>query len=296
MENNLRNLLVRGSLCPIVHTIMHTIMRTSVRTTINRRAHPLLLLFITLRPLLLLKVIQLLASSILLPQDIPLEPPRQRLRKLVIHVSPRRHAKDVVQLFERTLFRLGQPEEYHDEGEGVHACVKAECTSDAERAQLSRESQRDDGGPEVVGRDGPGHADLTMGKREDFCGVGKWHGALSGRVEGAVDVDEEGDEADVGVVGGADEVAEAGGEEGPAHVGEGEEEEAAAAKSVNCPLGRGSVSGEIEVCGVGDWENRVLGELTTAGQANRKLIIPKPKEAKSAPTLVAPAALKMVEE
>lgn len=50
----------------------------------------------------------------LLAEDIRLEPPRQVLADLVSHVSARRHGEDVVELFERTLLGLRQPQEAED--------------------------------------------------------------------------------------------------------------------------------------------------------------------------------------
>jgi hypothetical protein len=44
-------------------------------------------------------------------EDIRLEPPRQVLADLVFHVGACRHSEDVVELFERTLLSLGQPQE-----------------------------------------------------------------------------------------------------------------------------------------------------------------------------------------
>lgn len=44
-------------------------------------------------------------------EDVGLEPPRQVLVDLVAHVGARRDGKDVVELLERSLLGLGQPEE-----------------------------------------------------------------------------------------------------------------------------------------------------------------------------------------
>lgn len=130
-----------------------------------------------------------------------LEPPRQDSPDLVLHMRLRRNPKHIIQLLQRALFRLRQPKENHAESNDVHRSVKAESARHAEGAQLARESDGDDGGPEIVGGDGPGHADLAVGQREDFRGVGEGDGAFARRVEGVVDVDEEGYEAEMGARG-----------------------------------------------------------------------------------------------
>lgn len=57
-----------------------------------------------------------------------------------------------------------------------------------------------------------------MRQREDLGGVGEGHGALTGRVEGAEDVDEEGDETEMDVAGAGDQGAKTSGEERPGHL------------------------------------------------------------------------------
>ena len=96
----------------------------------------------------------------------------------------RRHGKDVVELLERALLRLGQPEEDHPEGGEVERGVEAKGTLGPKGAEHARQRQRQDRRPEVVGRDGPRHADFAVGEREDFGRVSEGDGAFAGGVEG----------------------------------------------------------------------------------------------------------------
>jgi len=168
-----------------------------MNTIINTSADSLGLITITLRPSLLLKVIQLLTSSILFPQNISLEPPRKSLRELIFGVCSGGYSKDVIQFFESSLFSLWQEQEDKKQGNDIHPSIKSECTLDAESSKLAREGDGDDGGPEIVCGDGPGHSYLTMGEGEDFCRVGEGDGSFTGRIECVVDVDEEGHEAEM---------------------------------------------------------------------------------------------------
>ena len=62
-----------------------------------------------------LKLIEGLKGETLLPENISLEPIRCSLRDLVLDVGASGHGKDVVQLFERPLFCLGDKTEDHAE-------------------------------------------------------------------------------------------------------------------------------------------------------------------------------------
>ncbi len=124
---------------------------------------------IALRPDLVLELVQLRTGSVLAEQDPAAEPPRQHLSQLVLGVGSGRDAEDVVELFEGALLGLVQEEEDHPEGDEVHGGVEAEGALHAEGFELAGEGDGDDRCPEVVGCYGPGHADFTMGEREDFC-------------------------------------------------------------------------------------------------------------------------------
>lgn len=94
-----------------------------------------------------------------------------------------------------------------------------------------------------------------MGEREDLGRVCKRNGSFAGRVKGAKDVHEQGDETEMGRSGAGDERAQAGGEKGPSHLGimlatqdpsvwrlwwtylgEGEQKQGASTKGVDGPL------------------------------------------------------------
>jgi len=146
---------------------------------------------ITLRPTILLKPIQLRTNLSLPLQNPAPNPPRQDLLKLIRRMRSSRHTKHIIQLLERSLLSLRQEKEDECTSHEIHRRVEAESALDAERLELSREGEGYDGGPEIVGRDGPGHAYFSVGQREDFSGVGERHGPFAGGVESVVDVDEE---------------------------------------------------------------------------------------------------------
>lgn len=108
------------------------------------------------------------------------------------------HGKDVVEFFESPLFRLGDEEEDHDQGDDIETGVKAEGTGWCECGEETREGDREDCGPEEAGCDGPAHTHFSVGEWEDFGGVSEWDGTLSWRVEGCEEVDEESDHAKMG--------------------------------------------------------------------------------------------------
>jgi hypothetical protein len=166
-------------------------------------------------------------------QDVPIEPVRQRRADLVAHVPTRRHGKDVIQLFERALLGLGHPQEYHHQRRHVEPSVEPEGARRSHGREHARERDGQHGRPAETGGHGPGHADLAVRQREDFGGVGEGHGAFARRVKGREEVDEQRDAGELfgGVVG--QQEAQAGREQGPGHVGEGEEEQRAAAVGVN---------------------------------------------------------------
>lgn len=129
--------------------------------------------------------------------------------------------------------RTWDPEKDHDEGNGVETGVEAKGTDGAGLGQQEWEADTQDGSPEQAGRDSETHADLTMRQREDLGRVSEGHGTLTGRVEGGEEIDEQGDQAGTSAVLLVDEGAETGGQQGPGHLGEGEEEEGAAAEGVD---------------------------------------------------------------
>lgn len=67
----------------------------------------------------------------------------------------RRESKDIIQLLERPLLRLGHEAENEKEGDEVHGGVEAESARCAEGAQLAGERQRDHGSPKIIGRHRP---------------------------------------------------------------------------------------------------------------------------------------------
>ena len=198
----------------------------------------------TVLVLRLRKVVQLRLLAILAEEDPAMDPEGQGLGDHVVGMRAGGNTEDVVQLLERALLGLRQEQEDEDQRDDVQRGVEAEGARGRHGQQHPRERQRQDRRPEVVRGHRPTHAHLAMGQREDLGGVGERHGAFTGRVEGAEQVDEQGDEAQV--CGGVfrDVEAEAGGEQRPEHLREGEEQEGAAAEGVDGPDRR---PGEDEV-------------------------------------------------
>ena len=110
-----------------------------------------------------IELVQRLQPGSLLEHHVALEPVRQRLGELIIHVRARRHGEDVIQLLERALLGLGHPEEDHDQRCHVQAGVEAESADGVKGAEKAREGDAEDGGPEEAGCHGPGHADFAVG-------------------------------------------------------------------------------------------------------------------------------------
>lgn len=90
-----------------------------------------------------------------------------------------RHSKDVIEFFEGPLFRLGDKEEDHAQGDDVEAGVEAEGASGCECGEESREGDRKDCGPEEAGCHGPAHSYLSVGEGENFGGVGEGDGTFA---------------------------------------------------------------------------------------------------------------------
>ena len=75
-----------------------------------------------------LKLIQHRLRQSLSSQNMLLDPVRRHGADLVVHMRARGDGEDVVEFLERALFRFGQPEEDHEEGERVEGGVEPECT------------------------------------------------------------------------------------------------------------------------------------------------------------------------
>lgn len=119
------------------------------------------------------------AGSILVLEDIALEPPRKNRTKLVFGVCARGNAEDLVQLLETLLLGLGHEAVDESQRHQVHGGVESESTSRGHGAEHAGEGQAEDGTPEVVCGDGPGHADFSVGEREDFGRVHEGDGTLT---------------------------------------------------------------------------------------------------------------------
>ena len=91
-----------------------------------------------------LKLVQHRLRQPLSSQDVLLDPIGSHRADLILHVRARRHGEDVVELLERALFGLGQPEEDHEEGEGVEGGVESECTYGKRRISTMRLTESKD--------------------------------------------------------------------------------------------------------------------------------------------------------
>lgn len=169
------------------------------------------------------EVVELWFDESLAAQHVLLEPIWRNLGDLVVLVRARGHGEDIVQFFEGSLFRLGEPQKDHDKGNRVQSGVESKRPLWRHGLEHSRECQGQYRGPEVVGRHCPRHAYLTVGQREDFCRIRKGHRAFSRRVEDVEEVDEQRDETQMSVTALWDPEAEPSCQKCPTHVGKGEE-------------------------------------------------------------------------
>jgi hypothetical protein len=67
------------------------------------------------------KLVQRFQVSILLKEDIALDPPGEDLENLVSHMLACRNSKDVIEFFKGTLLGLGNPDEDHDESYNIES-------------------------------------------------------------------------------------------------------------------------------------------------------------------------------
>ena len=88
---------------------------------------------------ILIKLVQWLERNALSPEHISLNEPRQPSVQLVSDETFPRHSKDVVQLFQRPLLRLWQPEEDHEKRRDVQSSVEAECAGWRKLRENTRE-------------------------------------------------------------------------------------------------------------------------------------------------------------
>lgn len=116
-----------------------------------------------------LHMVQLRAYSVLAPENISLEPPRQHLGELILGVRTGGHSEDVIQLFQGPLLRLWQEEEDQDQCQDIESGIEPKRALSSEPLEHVRESQGEHASPEVVRRDSPGHADFAVRQREDLC-------------------------------------------------------------------------------------------------------------------------------
>lgn len=110
-----------------------------------------------------IETVQRLQLRPLVAQHPSLEPPGQRLGKLITHMLPRWDGEHVIQLLEGPLLGLRHEEEDQHEGRDVQPGVEGEGADRVEGAEDAREGDGEHGGPEKAGGHGPGHADFAMG-------------------------------------------------------------------------------------------------------------------------------------
>lgn len=87
---------------------------------------------------------------------------------------------------------------------------------------------------------GTHHADFAVGKREAFCTVRERHWAFSRGVERRKDVDEKSNKTKMGRIALRNEEAQSSSKQGPSHLREGKQEQAATTKCVYSPNDRPS--------------------------------------------------------
>ena len=88
--------------------------------------------------------VERLQFRILLPQDVPLEPPRYSFAGLVSNELLARYCEDVVKLLQGSLLGFRHEEEDHDECDDIEASVKSKGASRSECSENSREGDGED--------------------------------------------------------------------------------------------------------------------------------------------------------
>lgn len=127
----------------------------------------------------LVHLIERLESSVPLPQNPTLNPPRRSFSSLVSHELLRRHSKDIIQFLQSSLFRLRNKEEDHNEGADVQAGVETKCARNGEFGEDSWETDSQDCCPEEACGNCPSHTNFTVGQGKHFGAVGEGDGTFS---------------------------------------------------------------------------------------------------------------------
>jgi len=184
-----------------------------------------------------IELVELWVRESLAAENVALDPVRRNLGDLVAHVTASGNGKNVVEFLECALFRLWKPQEDHEEGKQVHACIEAKHANGMKGSEHTRQCKRQDRRPKVVGGNSPGHTNFTMGQWKDFGTVGEGHGAFTGAVKDIENVDEECNSSETVASSSRDVKTEPSSKKGPTHVGECEEQECTTTKGVNGPHG-----------------------------------------------------------
>lgn len=140
---------------------------------------------------MLLEGVERLQLSVAVEEDPALEEVGNRLGNLVVRKAGGGQSKDPVELFQRTLLGLGNPEQDHKEGNDVETSVETKGTNNVESVKNERECHSQNGGPEQASSNRETHTHLTMRKRVDLGGVSEGYRTLARGVKGAEKVDEE---------------------------------------------------------------------------------------------------------
>jgi hypothetical protein len=106
--------------------------------------------------------IQSWARFALFAEDVAPDPPRQHAAELMAHKGPRWHCKDVVELFERTLFGFRNEQEDHTKGAYVKSSVETKGARWSHGAEHAWESDGQHRGPEKASGHSPRHTDLCQ--------------------------------------------------------------------------------------------------------------------------------------
>lgn len=124
-------------------------------------------------------IVQLRARAALLLKDISLSPPGQDFAHLVLGVASVGNLEDVVQFFQTLLLGLGHKEKDERKCHQVQPGVESKRTSGCHFVKHRWEGEGENSTPEIVGCDSPGHANFTVGQRENFGRVHERNGALT---------------------------------------------------------------------------------------------------------------------
>lgn len=161
-------------------------------------------------------------------------------------------------------------QENHHKRRNVKTGIESESSGGSESRKQTRESDRQNGGPEKTGSNGETHSDFTVGQGEDLGTVGERHRPFTGGVESGEQEDEKRNQSKVRGVGLRNVETESSGQKSPSHLREGEEQERTTSEGVDSENG-GPGENEVDQSETPRSEKRLLWRCTSLNEDCRRV-------------------------